>query len=212
MEISRAIEVIQNNQKFKLLKSIDESSVWSLNKIKNENTRKGVFVDIETTGLDHSIDKIIEICIIPFFYDRKLGEIQDIQLDHIYQSYNDPQVSIPSKSSKIHGIFDADVTGKKIDLYLVQDLIHDSSIIIAHNSRFDRKFLENSFSIFSTKNWACSLTDIDWYQFGFSTKSLEYLLYKFGYFFNGHRAYNDCLAGLFLLHLKIFFYKSTNFL
>ncbi len=47
--------------------------------------------------------------------------------------------------------------------------------------------------------WACSLSQVPWEDEGFAGTKLEYLAYKFGFFFDGHRAEVDCYASLHLL-------------
>ena len=57
--------------------------------------------------------------------------------------------------------------------------------------------------MFATKAWACSFKDINWRAEGFEGAKLEYLAMKSGFFFEGHRATVDCLAGLELLSRKL---------
>jgi len=45
--------------------------------------------------------------------------------------------------------------------------------------------------------------DVDWDKEGISSRKLEYIAYKFGFFYEGHRAINDCLAGVHLLAQKL---------
>jgi DNA polymerase III epsilon subunit-like protein len=35
-------------------------------------------------------------------------------------------------------------------------------LVVAHNAAFDRKFLERPCETFSTKPWACSISQINW--------------------------------------------------
>ena len=65
---------------------------------------------------------------------------------------------------------------------------------MAHNAGFDRKFVDRAFPELADKPWADSLTEIDWGKKGCHKKNLETLMYKLGYFYNAHRAVNDCLA------------------
>ena len=44
---------------------------------------------------------------------------------------------------------------------------------------------------------------IDWRAEGFGAGKLDYLLMQQGWFYDGHRALSDCLAGLFLLSLEL---------
>jgi DNA polymerase-3 subunit epsilon len=49
------------------------------------------------------------------------------------------------------------------------------------------------------KAWGCSMYDIDWKFEGISSHKLEYIAYKYNFFFEGHRAIIDCLAGIHIL-------------
>lgn len=46
------------------------------------------------------------------------------------------------------------------------------------------------------KPWACSFVDINWRAEGFGAGKLDYFLMQQGWFYEGHRALSDCLAGL----------------
>ncbi|MBC6445447.1 MAG: hypothetical protein GDA50_08560 [Alphaproteobacteria bacterium GM202ARS2] len=49
------------------------------------------------------------------------------------------------------------------------------------------------------KPWACTYRQIDWKAKCIGSQKLDYILYEFGFFFDAHRAYDDCLAVLRLL-------------
>jgi len=59
--------------------------------------------------------------------------------------------------------------------------------------------VEKTWPVFRSLHWACSIEDMAWKARGFGSNSLEYLLMKQGFFFEGHRAKIDCLAGVALL-------------
>ena len=42
--------------------------------------------------------------------------------------------------------------------------------------------------------FGCTLKDIKWKDRGFESSKLDYLNFKLGYFYDGHRALNDCFA------------------
>lgn len=44
---------------------------------------------------------------------------------------------------------------------------------------------------------------IDWGQEGIESRKLEFIAYRLGFFFDGHRAINDCLAGIHVLSHKL---------
>lgn len=71
--------------------------------------------------------------------------------------------------------------------------------MIAHNAGFDRRFVERTFPIFATKAWGYSISDVPWRQEGFEGSRLAYLAMRHGFFFEGHRATDDCHAALEIL-------------
>ena len=91
------------------------------------------------------------------------------------------------------------VKGHIIDYNKVEELVNSASLIIAHNAGFDRKFVEKQFPIFKKKAWGCSYTQVPWQKANISSAKLEYLAYKFGFFYEAHRAEMDCLVGIHLL-------------
>lgn len=58
------------------------------------------FFDIEATGVSPRADRIVELCIIKITPDKQ-------QSTHVYRI--NPQIPIPSETTEIHGISDADV-------------------------------------------------------------------------------------------------------
>lgn len=56
------------------------------------------------------------------------------------------------------------------------------------------------------KAFGCSSSDVPWQSMGFEGKKLEYLNFKLGYFYDGHRALTDCWAtlNLFVQHPDAF--------
>jgi DNA polymerase-3 subunit epsilon len=81
----------------------------------------------------------------------------------------------------------------------VADYLQNVDLIIAHNAQFDRTFFELTFPTIPPKAWGCSMYDIDWKNEGISSHKLEYIAYKYNFFFEGHRAIIDCLAGIHIL-------------
>ena len=96
--------------------------------------------DVETTGTDLDHDKIIELGICLFEYDRQSGRIYRVLGSHEW--FEDPGLSIPSEITKITGITDEMVAGHRIDDSAVNDLLSQVVLVIAHNADFDRRFLE----------------------------------------------------------------------
>lgn len=158
--------------------------------------KQALFVDVETTGLDHQSDEIIELAMVPFTYGPD-GQVYEVK--EPFQRFNQPSKPISAEITKLTGITDAMVTGHVIDPAEVEDFAKDAVIVVAHNAGFDRRFLEKLAPSFSLKAWACSQTQIDWAEEGFEGSRLSYLVAAAGYFYDAHRAANDCEAAIALL-------------
>jgi DNA polymerase-3 subunit epsilon len=154
-------------------------------------------VDVETTGTDPDRDKIIELGICLFEYDRQSGRVYKVLGS--WQWFEDPGFSIPPEITNITGITDQMVAGHRIDDCAVNDLLGRVVLVIAHNADFDRRFLERRVPAFATKYWACSRFDIDWKAEGIRSSALEFVAYSLGFFHDGHRAASDCRATLHAL-------------
>jgi len=158
--------------------------------------RIGLYLDTEATGLNPDTDKVIELAIVPFEYDAE-GRI--FRILPAYNAFQDPGIPIPAFITRLTGIADQMVAGQAIDLDRVAQLLSGASLVIAHNARFDRPLVELLHPGFKAVAWACSIADVNWNEEGFEGVKLEYLAYKHGFFYEGHRATIDCLAGIELL-------------
>lgn len=89
-----------------------------------------VCLDCESTGLDTSQDRIVEIAIARFTFDKILQQ---------FESLIDPECSIPSTSQEIHNISQEMVAGKPKIREVLPDLLKmiDGHIIVGHGIGFD---------------------------------------------------------------------------
>lgn len=164
----------------------------------DEALRTALFVDVETTGLDRASDTIIELAAVPFRYGVDDGEIYDVGEGLAF--LEDPGVPIPDAIAELTGINDDMVRGKRIDDALVEALLADASLVVAHNASFDRPFIERRLPAFADKPWACSCKEVPWREHGCSGTKLEYILLTMaGEFFDAHRAIDDCRVGIHVL-------------
>jgi len=154
-------------------------------------------LDTETTGLDASREKIIELALLRVDVDTAtglpLGAVQ------VYDGLEDPGKPIPPEAAAITGIRDADVAGKKLDEARIAALMQGVDVVIAHNAAFDRPFVESRLPAFAELAWACSFADIDWKSMGRGSAKLESLAKELGLFYDAHRAEMDCHALLAVL-------------
>jgi DNA polymerase-3 subunit epsilon len=163
-------------------------------------TRSGLFVDVETTGLDPSRDEIVELAMVPFTYGMD-GRI--FHVDPTFEKLREPGQPLSARITALTGITTGMVAGKTIDPIEVSVFVNRADLVIAHNASFDRRFLERFCDAFAHKPWACSMSQIDWSEEGFEGTKLGYLAMGAGFFYDRHRAANDCLAAIELLAMSL---------
>jgi len=189
-------ELIINNDHI-ILKKFDSSIFPESKNIPNaDKARMICFLDLETTGLNSDKDQIVEIAIKLVSINEIDGQLLGV-VDS-YESFNDPKIVMDEKNIAIHGITNEMVLGQFIDWERVKNIFEKSDIVVAHNARFDRSFMDKYFPLSEEKVWACSVNDIDWAGLGFSSRSQELLCIWHGFYYESHRAMSDVDA---LIHL-----------
>ena len=159
--------------------------------------RRLLVLDTETTGLEHSRDKIIELALLRVDIDTSTGlPCGSVQ---VYDGLEDPGQPIPDIVRKITGIDDSMVAGLALDEARIAELLDGVDLVVAHNAGFDRPFVEARLPAFIGKAWACSFADIDWKQEGHDSSKLTALALDLGLFYDAHRAEMDCHALLAVL-------------
>ena len=196
--IKAALQTLAESDNYRVLKRLPVASFF--NPLANDDEVVGIVLDVETTGLDSDIDQVIELGMIKFSFTRSgtLGRILDT-----YASFNDPGIEIPEEITRLTGITPADVRGHRIMPSGIEKFVQEAALIVAHNASFDRPFIEKLFPSFSDFYWACSATEIDWRNEGMAGSRLEYIANSFGFFYNAHRAVDDCNALVNILSFKL---------
>lgn len=198
--IEQAINTLSKHPDFQVLKRVP----MQLNNIVPGPASKvfvAAIIDLETMGIDATQDEIIEIGLLSFSFSNEEGILE---IKHSYNELNDPGKPIPPEITKITGIRNEDVVGKTINWDFVLQVLNGTHVIICHNAQFDRNFLElQTPDDIRTKvislPFGCTIKDIDWKERSYESSKLDYLNWKLGYFYDGHRAINDCWATLNLL-------------
>lgn len=194
MKIKEAVELLKDSPDYLVIEKFEGVDTYNT----DPDARKliGIYVDTETTGFDPGKDKVIELSMVSFEFNPD-GRIFRI-LDKV-DLFQDPGFPIPEEIVRLTGLTDKMVAGHVIDAQQVADFIAPAAVVIAHNAGFDRPFCEQITNAFIRKAWACSYNDIPWSDEDVPSAKLEYLAYRFGFFFDGHRAINDVLAGIHIL-------------
>ena len=108
--------------------------------MKLELERPLAFLDLETTGINVSKDRIVEIAIIKLFPDQK---------KEMYEKRVNPEIPIPLATSEIHGIYDFDVMNAPTFKEIAQDVnefIKDCDLAGFNSNKFDIPLLDEEFS------------------------------------------------------------------
>jgi DNA polymerase-3 subunit epsilon len=163
-----------------------------------DTPRTALFVDVETTGTLWGNDRIIEFAGVPFTFGATSGRIADVGTPYV--SLEDPGRALPPEIIRLTHITDEMVAGARIDDARVDALLQAADLVIAHNAKFDRPFLEARFPSFANKAWACSIHDVPWEAHGLGSVKLGWLLMEHaGLYFRAHRAADDCHAAIHVL-------------
>lgn len=168
---------------------------------------RGIILDTESTGTDIHVDKIIELGMVKFDYCPTTGKV--FRIVDTYNELEDPGMPIPAEASAVNKITDEMVAGKKIDDAEVEEFIQGVDLFIAHNAGFDRPMVERRFKGFDSVKWGCSFKQVDWTADAITSHKLDYIAYRLGFFFEGHRAVADCMALLEALQRTLPISRTT---
>lgn len=164
--------------------------------VSSDDHHTAAVIDVETTGFDVDHGRIIELAI------RRIRFTDEGQITRIGKSYawrEDPAEPLDPQISKLTKLTDEMLAGQSVDEPVATKLLRSSSIVIAHNAAFDRKWVERRLPDAAGLPWACSMTEIDWLSLGYDGRTLGYLLNQAGYYHGGHRAIADVDAVIRLL-------------
>jgi len=191
MDTTDAAKVLEAHADYRVLRrlGIADAHVFAEN-VGGEPCGRLAVIDTETTGLKPELgDRIIDLAIATCEYGRETGRLYRV-VDR-YESLEDPEAPIPPEIVRLTGITDAMVRGHRIDESGIARALDGVGLVICHNARFDRAFLEARYPAFTGMHFACSLEEIPWDRWNMRSAKLDYLGYRFGLFHEGHRARAD---------------------
>jgi DNA polymerase-3 subunit epsilon len=196
-EIQELAQKLAADPNFRVLRRFTPRKRYREEDPSPERLGYGVILDTETTGKDPTVDRIIEIGLVKFTFDKETGEV--VQVVDTYNALEDPGMPIDPAASRVNGITDEMVRGKQIDDAAVEAFVSNADITIAHNAGFDRAFCERRFPLFRQKAWGCSRSQVDWEAERIGGAKMDYIAFRLGFFYEAHRAEADCLALLEIL-------------
>lgn len=158
-------------------------------------------LDTETTGLDASRDRIIELALLRVPVDSQSG--LPVGAVTVYDGLEDPGMPISKEVQEITGITDAMVRGQRLDEARIAQMLEGVDLVVAHNAGFDRPFCESRLPQFRQLRWGCSIADMNWKAAGYGSAKLEQLALHNGWFYDAHRAEVDCHALLAVLGVPL---------
>lgn len=199
-DLEKMARQLDAHEDYRVVRRLQAQARYAPDPDDSSQLRQGLYLDVETTGLDAATDSIIQLALVPFHFtvDGQVCSVGDS-----YEEYDDPGCPIPEEITRLTGISDDDVRGKAINWQQVATIVEASSLVVAHNANFDRRFVETRCSAFEEKGWACTLREIPWREENLESSKLEFLAYRFGFFYDGHSAGIDSLAGIHLLAQKL---------
>ena len=196
-DMSKIINTKVSQSDWKLIRKLHLPQKY--NDASSEEVKKGIVLDVEATGLSIGYDDVIQLALLPFEYEVTSGKIININKDKAFNGLREPRVPISEEASLITGITNEMVLNKTINSKSVEKIISETDLIIAHNASYDRPMVEQHWDCFKNVSWACTFKSINWLKEGFSSAKLELLGINYGWFYDGHDAFNDCEACLALL-------------
>lgn len=108
-----------------------------------------IVLDTETTGLDPSEHSLVELAAVGV--DKQ---------DEVFETLVNPTRDIPPEAKAVHHITEKMCQGKPITSAAVEDMLIKlgrPEVVIAHNAKFDRGFLEPYFTELDYKpRWICT--------------------------------------------------------
>lgn len=167
--------------------------------IRLANATRGIILDVETEGLDWTTDKVIQLCMLEFWYD----DMGIVSTGETFDRLIDPGRPLSPEITELTGITDEMLAGKRLADAEISEFLVGAELVTAHHANFDRKMAEQNFpkAGFETLAWHCSIEQIDWKARGINSPKLELIALSMGIVYEAHNASADCDAtGLVLMN------------
>ena len=132
-DLSKTAQELEKSADYRVLRRLVPRDVF-MPVPNGEQTKVGVVLDVETTGLDPKKCEVIEMGMVKFAY------LADGRMTHVIDNFgalNEPTNPIPPEITDLTGITNEMVAGQHINASAVSAFVADANIVIAHNASFD---------------------------------------------------------------------------
>ncbi len=164
--------------------------------IRAPGARLALFVDVETTGPDPGVDEVIEFAVVPFSYSPA-GRV--IAVHEPVCQLREPAKPISPRVTRSTGLDAEALRGRVVDEAPLLPLIAEATLAVAHHAAWDRPFVERLIPGFVHLPWACSMSQLPWKGEDVPGQGLSAIASGLGFFYDEHRAVDDCLAAIEIL-------------
>lgn len=117
-------------------------------------------LDIEVTGWDHEVDELIGLAMTKVEVNRSNGAF--IRVMDEFDGLQEPTAELSDQAVQILGYDRSALVGHQLDVQRITELVDSCELVVAHDARFDRPFLEKLVPAFRHRQWVCSMNDIYW--------------------------------------------------
>lgn len=150
-------------------------------------------LDTETTGLDPTHHKMIELAVARLTIDLNQGDVVDVSAPLSW--LEDPGEPLTLEIEALTGLRDADLLGAAFPEAEIRRQLNGIDLLVSHNARFDAGFCRARFP-WLAHSWGCSARELDWPAHGMvGGRSMGALLTAAGFFLpDAHRAGPDTWA------------------
>ncbi len=148
--------------------------------------KRALLLDLETTGIDPKVDRVVEIGMVLYSLEfhtilRCMSAVVDAGIGNAAVAVN----GIPA-TALVGGLSEADAFG------YVQEWMACADVVLAHNAAFDLSFLPEALR--TTLPVVCTMSDVQWPR-SCSSKGLTAIALAHGLgISHAHRALTDCLT------------------
>ena len=124
-----AIQTLEHSSDHRILRRVDFPAhaivVTDLPDHERCTIRNGIFLDTETTGMDHDADEVIQLCMMPFRFavDGETKEAYLIEVQKPYVGLREPGKPVPEEVVQLTGITNEMLKGQSLDLEAIEEFI-----------------------------------------------------------------------------------------